>query len=677
MSADLFAEFSTDSSQNKTQEQEASFSQQPASAFSFFDGLNSQTSTAVSQPPPFAQSFGYTSTPPVPPTTDDASDDWGDFEGGSNVDPAPSAQHDPFALLSNQQFQHPQQTWTGQSTAHDQFSFEPAGAAQPSQESWTKAPIIKAKKPVDSNVLFDAEEDFDDDFGDFEDSQPKAVTPAPSAPLAPAGASSAVFDLLGDLDLAQPAPLMNNEASKTSGSAEARARRTVGTATTLKPKQPKPKPKPAPAPTAQIADDGWDTFDDWEASIPTAATKGAEVKGTSVPTSLAPAPMLSSAVDDIPRAEQPPTNVPPPGVLLSLFPSFFAEAHEQLFKPMAAQTLPMRNKLLAEPGTIAYLQGFLMLASVAARIIAGRKLRWKRDQHLSQGMRIGPASSRATSGMKLTCIDRGENLKEEREASDVVRAWKDQVGRLRHVISGVNQIKAGTLGPAPDLQETLPVRTLKQSEGGVPARQPCMLCGLKRDERVTAADMAVEDSFGEWWIEQVNMHRGRELARELFCRPEMKASSGLRRPCVEAAKCSPEPKDAGHGIPGLRDTDRPFLCMTGVGQIHGRHVLSAHIDSWQRRWSVRTPASMTTARMQSARGEHFLFARRAQWVGLPASAVSGRRAGRRVTMQKVRPAITRYTVDTRHSTPRRSTIAPTATLQPQPLHAAARLAHQI
>jgi hypothetical protein len=122
-------------------------------------------------------------------------------------------------------------------------------------------------------------------------------------------------------------------------------------------------------------------------------------------------------------------------------------------------------------------------------------------------MRIGPASSRATSGMKLTGIDRGENLKEEREVSDVVRAWKDQVGRLRHVISGVNQIKAGTLASAPDLQEALPVRTLKQSEGGIPARLPCMLCGLKRDERVTAADMAVEDSFGEWWIEQVNMHR--------------------------------------------------------------------------------------------------------------------------------------------------------------------------
>jgi hypothetical protein len=60
----------------------------------------------------------------------------------------------------------------------------------------------------------------------------------------------------------------------------------------------------------------------------------------------------------------------------------------------------------------------------------------------------------------------------------------------------------------PDLQETMPIKTLKQSEGGMPARQPCMMCGLKREERVTAADMATDDSFGEWWIDQVNMHRG-------------------------------------------------------------------------------------------------------------------------------------------------------------------------
>ena len=174
---------------------------------------------------------------------------------------------------------------------------------------------------------------------------------------------------------------------------------------------------------------------------------------------------------------------------------------------MAAQTLPMRNKVLAEPSTITYLQGYIVLASVAAHVIAGRKLRWKRDQHLSQGMRIGPASSRATSGMKLSSIDKSENMKEEREASDVVRAWKDQVGRLRHVVSAANQIKAGSLGSVPDIQETMPVKVLKQGEGGVPAKEPCMLCGLKRDERVGAVDNGVEDSFGEWWIDQVNMHR--------------------------------------------------------------------------------------------------------------------------------------------------------------------------
>ena len=528
MSADLFAEFSTNSKTNHTQQRDASTNSQPASTFSFFDDLNSQAPATVSQTQPlaFAQSFGHTSTLPAETATEDDADDWGDFEGGSShVDPAPSAQRDPFAFVSNQQPQPPQQTWTSQRIAHDPFSFQPTHPPQILQESWTKAPIIKAKKPIDSNVLFDAEEDLDDDddFGDFEDSQSKPVTPAPSAPSAPpalAGGSSALVDLLGDLDMSQPTPSIPDVSSKTIKNMESKPEEIArkgpvggfGTASKLKQPKSKPKSKPVPAATPQVADDGWDTFDDWEASIPTPATKKPEAtKGMSTPTGPAPAPILSPAVDDVPSGEQPPTNVPPPGVLLSLFPLFFADAQEKLFKPMAAQMLPMRNKLLAEPGTIAYLQGYVMLASVAAHIIAGRKLRWKRDQHLSQGMRIGPASSRATSGMKLTGIDRGENLKEEREASDVVRAWKDQIGRLRHVISGVNQIKAGTLGPAPDMQETMPVRTLKQSEGGVPARQPCMLCGLKRDERVTAADLTIEDSFGEWWIEQVNMHRGMSL----------------------------------------------------------------------------------------------------------------------------------------------------------------------
>jgi hypothetical protein len=514
MSADLFAEFSTDSNTNQTHQTNASTDPQLPSAFSFFDDLNSQPAT-VAQPQPnaFTQSSWHSNTVPVQTVTEDDIDDWGDFEGGSSsISPAPPAQHDPFAFVSNQQSQPFQQAWTSQPPVHNPSELHATQPLQVSQETWTKAPVIKAKKPADSSVLFDAEEDLDDDdddFGDFEDSQLKPTIPAPAAPAATSGGSSALVDLLGDLDLSQSAPSMSSTHRKEDVNTKPKpvTRKSpiggFGVASKAKP------PKAAPALKPEPEDDGWDTFDDWEATIPTQAPKKPDApKSTPTPTSSAPAPILSPAIDDIRPGEQPPTNVPPPGVLLSLFPSFFADAQEKLFKPMAAQTLPMRNKLLAESGTIAYLQGYLMLASVASHIIAGRKLRWKRDQHLSQGMRIGPASSRATSGMKLTGIDKGENLKEEREASDVVRAWKDQVGRLRHVIAGVNQIKAGTLGAAPDLQETMPVRMLKQSEGGIPARQPCMLCGLKRDERVTAADMAVEDSFGEWWVEQVNMHRG-------------------------------------------------------------------------------------------------------------------------------------------------------------------------
>lgn len=518
MSADLFAEFSSTPNTNQAQQPHSSARPPSTSDFSFFDDLNSQPPAPGSeaQPSAFAQGSLYGQSQTIQTTPEDDNDDWGDFEGGSTqIDPAPPAQHDPFSFSSTPQHQPQQQSWSSQSVAqpisHDTFSFQPTQQPQISQDSWTKAPMIKAKKPTDSSVLFDAEEDLEDDdeFGDFEDSHSHSVTPVPSASQArpaPAGGSSALVELLGDLNLSQPATTPFNPSSRTESIPRTSTRKSpvggFGTAT-------KTKSAPAPAPPAQVADDGWDTFDDWEASIPAAASsKPDTAKGAPSSARLTPAPILSSAIDEITPGEQPPTNVPPPGVLLSLFPSFFADAQEKLFKPMAAQTLSMRNKLLAEPATIAYLDGYLMLASVAAHIIAGRKLRWKRDQLLSQGMRIGPASSRATSGMKLTGIDKGENRKEEREASDVVRAWKDQVGRLRHVISGVNQIKAGTLAPAPDLQETMPVRTLKQSEGGVPARQQCMLCGLKRDERVTAADMTVEDSFGEWWVEQVNMHRG-------------------------------------------------------------------------------------------------------------------------------------------------------------------------
>jgi hypothetical protein len=518
MSADLFAEFATDTKadQGKSPVATAQGATQPPPSFSFFDSFDTAPVPAAQAQQPLAQQQFQSFTPATNPVvSNDEDDDWGDFEGDSStVEPKAPAQQDPFAFGTTSTAQPPHGLVPSAAAVHDPFAFDLGRTTQSTENSWQKAPIIKAKRSADPSVLFDAEDDLDDDddFGDFEGTDTKHDTPAPT------NGSSALVDLLGDMNVSQPESLNtvqeeSNVANEATLTKAAKKKSPVGTFVgATEPKKPAKKSSPAP----QKEDDAWDTFDDWEASIPTKTPANSSSKRAAKPAvatdrAATPAPILSAKTDDAQPGELPPTNVPPPGVLLSLFPSLFADAQEKLFKPMAAQTLPMRNKLMAEPATINYLQGYLMLANVAAHIIAGRKLRWKRDQHLSQGMRIGPASSRATSGMKLTGIDRGENIKEEREASDVVRVWKEQVGRLRHVVSGTNQIKAGTLGAVPDLQETMPVKTLKQSEGGMPARQPCMMCGLKREERVTAADMAVDDSFGEWWIDQVNMHRGKRL----------------------------------------------------------------------------------------------------------------------------------------------------------------------
>ncbi|KAF2656203.1 hypothetical protein K491DRAFT_628786 [Lophiostoma macrostomum CBS 122681] len=452
---DLFAEFAP------KQDQARPSKQQPTSTFDFFNDLGQQPQEQASQwDQPQSQKV-------------DDTDDWGEFEGGFSLEPAPTRQ-EPFNYAS---------------------------APQP-QGSWQPAPVVKAKKSYDSNVLFDAEEEAneEDDFGDFEgpSSEPK--------PPAPSGASANLVDLMGDMTVSQP-PLPSKQPRPTqtkdpaSGPTRSNPVGAFGSVSRATNSHPNQESKD---------EESWDSFDDWEASIPAkVAPKGSAQPKPSNPQLSSPSPTVpSTSFDTVQPSEQPPTNVPPPGVLLSLFPALFLEAQNKLFKPMAAQTLPMRNKVIAEPATISYLQGYLLLGSVAARMIAGRKLRWKRDAHLSQGMRIGPASSRATSGMKLTGIDKSENMKEEREASDVVRAWKEQIGKLRHIVSAANQAKAGSLGAVPDIQETMPVRALKQSEGGVPARLACMLCGLKREERVGTVDQAVEDSFGEWWVEQVSMHRG-------------------------------------------------------------------------------------------------------------------------------------------------------------------------
>ncbi|KAL5428407.1 hypothetical protein PMIN04_000840 [Paraphaeosphaeria minitans] len=503
MSADLFAEFGSSSKSSvPPNQQQKQPGRQVATAFRFFDDFTA--------PPAPAQAASQSAAPVKHTQQDDGdNDDWGDFEGGaSSFEPPPLAKQDSFAFVASQATRARAPTLPSTLENDDFFS---SSASQPAKTTWQRAPVMKAKKSLDPSVLFDAEDDFDDDdFGDFEEPE-AAETQSNAAQIA----STGIADLLGDLDLSQPtAPSSKQQhAASHKASASTSLKSPVGGFGSVATSQ---HARATPTPPAPKEEESWDTFEDWEASIPTRApTKSStrpsqKTKDTTArsKSGTPPAPVLSPTFDDAQPRELPPTNVPPPAVLLTMFPLLFSDAQEKLFKPMAAQPLPMRNKVLAEPATITYLQGYMMLASVAAHIIAGRKLRWKRDQHLSQGMRIGPASSRATSGMKLSSIDKSESMKEEREASDVVRVWKEQVGRLRHVVSAANQIRAGSLGVVPDIQETMAVKVLRQGEGGVPAKEPCMLCGLKRDERVGAVDQGVEDSFGEWWVDQVNMHRG-------------------------------------------------------------------------------------------------------------------------------------------------------------------------
>lgn len=213
------------------------------------------------------------------------------------------------------------------------------------------------------------------------------------------------------------------------------------------------------------------------------------------------------------QPQLPPTNIPPPLTLLTLFPTIFSSADTALFSTLTHLDLKSRTMLLSHPASHQFLRGHIGHCRVLARIIAGRKLRWKRDQRLSQGMRIGPATAGGKGGMKLAGLDKSEAAKEEREVLDVVRLYRQQVGKLRTAVSAASAAPGlPKLPPVPEVGEVMAVKALKQGEGGITAREACALCGLKREERVVKVDdvpgARVEDSFGEWWVQGTGMHVG-------------------------------------------------------------------------------------------------------------------------------------------------------------------------
>ena len=185
-----------------------------------------------------------------------------------------------------------------------------------------------------------------------------------------------------------------------------------------------------------------------------------------------------------------PFNIPPPSVLLQVFPPIFERFQERIFQ----ETVSRSSDKLKDTSLLELGREVGAVSRVTGRILAGRKHRWRRDTNLSQNMKIGPAQTGKGGGMKLTGIDKSENTKEEREAEDVLLMWKKYSGLFRSAVSGAG-------GNVVELSENMPIKALGQTQGAFKATHPCALCGLMRDERVAKVDGPVEDSFGEWWTE--------------------------------------------------------------------------------------------------------------------------------------------------------------------------------
>jgi hypothetical protein len=200
-------------------------------------------------------------------------------------------------------------------------------------------------------------------------------------------------------------------------------------------------------------------------------------------------------------------------VLLSLFPSLLTTYNTTLISPLSSLPATIKPTLLQHALVRRHLAVYASHLVACARVIAGRKLRWKRDTRLAQSMRIGPAAAGGTRGMKLASLDKSESNKEDREVAEVLRLWRLHAGRARGVLAAAREAGGGADDQGlplqlPELRETAPVRVLKESEGGVAAPMPCVVCGLKRNERLHKVDVDVWDGFGEWWVEQASSHVG-------------------------------------------------------------------------------------------------------------------------------------------------------------------------
>ena len=198
-------------------------------------------------------------------------------------------------------------------------------------------------------------------------------------------------------------------------------------------------------------------------------------------------------------SKPPPSNIPPPSILLNLVTTLFQSTSVTVNGIISTRNLSADKA--KEQAALDGMQTTLATVRAGARIIAGRKLRWKRDHLLSQSMKIGQVNSKS-GGMKLTGIDKAESRREDQEAAEALNVWSKQIGPLRSAVSLANaHVGLGKGVTLPGISADMPIRVVKPSEGAVSAPKGCFLCGIRRDERIAKVDIDVEDSFGEWWTE--------------------------------------------------------------------------------------------------------------------------------------------------------------------------------
>ena len=224
---------------------------------------------------------------------------------------------------------------------------------------------------------------------------------------------------------------------------------------------------------------------DFSPPLPTGNEPSKAIEATSAASQLQGRTPANASIERADHAESTglaPTNVPPPSILLRWLSELVSRMSTRLRSTSDAEERLRSAHCLR----------------VAARILAGRKLRWKRDKLLNQGMSI--ASAGKSKGMKLTGVDKAEAQREDREAVELVRTWQHQSG----VIRGALREQA-----LPDISTTTIVQATQPIIGG----RGCFLCGLKREERVHKVDVNVWDHFDDFWTEHWG-HTGCKLVWE-------------------------------------------------------------------------------------------------------------------------------------------------------------------